>query len=136
MIFVMLTCIKAIPRSFNQFLRSVQSNWSGNGFVVLPRTTISQVLDMLRVILLSLSHPLIFLTSLAAESPVVFTGALTVKSSANLVKRLLLGSSRLISLTMSENKEGPMTVPYGTPLLISRKSVTIPSTTTRCFRLV
>ena len=126
---------RSIPRRFNQLFRSILSIWGGGSLFILPRTTISHVFDILRVNLFSLAHTFMFLTSSMAESSKILTGALTVKSSANLVKRFLPESSRLMSLTISENKKGPITVPCGTPLLISRKSVSIPSTTTRCRRI-
>ena len=68
-----------------------------------------------------------------AEPPDIFTGALFVKSS---IQTWSIDSSQLMSLTIGENKKGPITVPYGTPLLISRKSVSFPAINTHCLRFV
>ena len=54
-------------------------------------------------------------------------------SSAYLISRVW-GITGLMSLTIMENNTGPRTVPWGTPLLMLRKLVTTPSTTTLCWR--
>ena len=64
------------------------------------------------------------------------TGTLNVKSFAYLRSRLLPGCTAVISLITIENKMGPNTVPWGTPLLKLANSVDFPSTTTRCCLLV
>ena len=60
-------------------------------------------------------------------------GKLTVISSANLTRRFLSVLTALISLVKIENKTGPRTVPWGTPLFIETYSVLYLSTTTLCF---
>ena len=75
-------------------------------------------------------------TSSIEESLFDLTGELTVISSANLINLLISGCLGFISSTIRKKRNGPMTVPCGTPLLILAYSVMNPSTTTLCFRFV
>ena len=63
-------------------------------------------------------------------------GMLRVISSANFTNWQLLGSTGDISFTITEKRTGPSTVPCGTPRLMSKNSVILPSTATLCFLLL
>ena len=79
------------------FLRSTPSIGAGGVLEVPPLKSISQVFDKFKVILFLLAQFSMFLTSIVAESLFVFTGALTVISSANLTNTLVSGFSGFIS---------------------------------------
>ena len=54
-------------------------------------------------------------------------GILKVISSANLMRRVFFGMTATVSFTIIENRNGPKTVPWGTPLLRLTNSVANPS---------
>ena len=107
----------------------------GGGLEVPPLKSISHVFDKFKVILFLVAQFSMCFTSSIEESLFDLTGALIVISSANLINLLVSGCLGFISSTIRE-RNGPMTVPCGTPLLILTYSVMNPSTTTLCFRFV
>jgi hypothetical protein len=93
---------------------------------------VSQVFSS--VIILLLAKLSMLVTSSKAESSDDVTGTRTVQSSVNLTILFVCGCFTSMSLTINENKKGPGTVLWGTPLLILTKLVTVPSTATLCFQ--
>ena len=127
---------KVTPSNFHHFLRLMPFMGPGGGLEVPPLKSISHVFDKFKVILFLAAQFSMCFTSSIEESLFDLTGALTVISSANLINLLISGCLGFISPTIGEKRNGPMTVPCGTPLLILAYSVMNPSTTTLCFRFV
>ena len=130
--------LEVTPNNLSSGFLTIEVNASGTFLVVFHLDTISQVLLGSSFILFLQPYCWMFSTSCSARvlGTVDLTRMLSVKSSAYLRSRLLTGCTTVISLIIIENKMGPNTVPWGTPLFTFTNSVYFPSTTTRCCLLV
>ena len=114
---------KVTPSNFNHFLRLMPFMGPVGGLEVPPLKSISGVFDKFKVILFLAAQFSMCFTSSIEESIFDLTGALAVISSANLINLLISGCLGFISSTIREKRNGPMTAPCGTPLLILAYSV-------------